>query len=162
MRDLTALLWRHELRRRAGGYIAIVVVVALSGAVAMTALAGARRTASAFERYLEASDASALSINIARYDEANQAALEDLPGVAQVRSYAAVLAGPFDPATEELRFSMTQVRVAGESGRPLLRPGPSSSGERPPARPDAAPTRSSSTRPSPTRRTSSSVSGCRS
>ena len=108
VRDLTALLWRHELRRRTGGYIAIVVVVALSGAVAMTALAGARRTASAFERYLEASDASALSINIARYDEANQAALEDLPGVAQVRSYAAVLAGPFDPATEELRFSMTR------------------------------------------------------
>ena len=83
MRDLTALLWRHELRRRAGGYLAIVLVVALSGAVAMTALAGARRTASAFERYLEASDASALSINIARYDEANQAALDGLrpPGI---------------------------------------------------------------------------------
>jgi FtsX-like permease family len=111
VRDLTALLWRHELRRRAGGYIAIVMVVALSGAVAMTALAGARRTASAFERYLEASDASDLSINIARYDEANQAALEDLPGVEQVRTYAAILAGPFDPVTEQPRFSTTRAET---------------------------------------------------
>ena len=108
MRDLTALLWRHELRRRAGGYLAIVLVVALSGAVAMTALAGARRTASAFERYLEASDASALSINIARYDEANQAALEGLPGVEQARTYASVLAGPVDPESGELRFSASR------------------------------------------------------
>ncbi|HEY8057855.1 MAG TPA: hypothetical protein VID94_03850, partial [Acidimicrobiales bacterium] len=111
MRDLTALLWRHELRRRAGGYLAVVLVVALSGAVAMTALAGARRTASAFERYLEASDASDLSVNIARYDEANQAALAELPGVEQVRTYAAVLAGPFDPESGEPRFSTTRAET---------------------------------------------------
>ncbi|HEY5886538.1 MAG TPA: hypothetical protein VIT24_02370, partial [Acidimicrobiales bacterium] len=111
MGDLTALLWRHELRRRTGGYIAIVVVVALSGAVAMTAMAGARRTASAFERYLEASDASDLSVNIARYDEANQAALAELPGVEQVRTYAAVLAGPFDPESGEPRFSTTRAET---------------------------------------------------
>ena len=118
MRDLTALLWRHELRRRTGGYLAIVVVVALSGAVAMTALAGARRTASAFERHLDASDVSDLSINIARYDEANQAALEALPGVEQVRTYAAVLAGPFDPESGEPRFSTTRAEaVVSVDGR---------------------------------------------
>ena len=81
----------------------------------MTALAGARRTASAFERYLDASDASDLSINIARYDEANQAALEDLPGVEQVRSYAAVLAGPFDPVTERAALLGIEGRDVGQS-----------------------------------------------
>ena len=160
MRDLTALLWRHELRRRTGGYLAIVVVVALSGAVAMTALAGARRTASAFERHLDASDVSDLSINIARYDEANQAALEALPGVEQVRTYAAVLAGPFDPESGEL-FLDHESRGRGQRGRAVLRPGPTQMGAAAyPTRP--GPTRSSSTRRSPTSPTSRSASGWRS
>ena len=65
--------------------------MAASGAVALASIAGARRTASAFERYLDQSRASQLAVNLDRLDPSVQAQLEALPGVIGVQSYANVL-----------------------------------------------------------------------
>lgn len=44
---------RRELHRRRRSAIALVLLLGISGAVALTAAAGARRTGTAFERFLE-------------------------------------------------------------------------------------------------------------
>lgn len=63
------LLVRRSLRSNSRGILGLVLVIALTGAVSLTALAGARRTASAFPRYLEASHASDVAINVISVDE---------------------------------------------------------------------------------------------
>jgi hypothetical protein len=107
--DALVLLVRTQLRRRWGSYLAIAVVVGASGAVAMAAIAGARRTASAFERQLEAGHASQLSINVGNLDAETQQRLAALPGVEGVQSYAGVLVAAIDPATGEPLISFTDM-----------------------------------------------------
>jgi hypothetical protein len=120
MVDALVLLVRTQLRRRWGAYVALAVVVAVSGAVAMAAVAGARRTASTFERHLAANHASALSINVDDLSPATQQRLEALPGVIGVQTYAGVLVAPIDPATGELLGSLTdQEPIVSVDGRYL-------------------------------------------
>jgi MacB-like periplasmic core domain/FtsX-like permease family len=60
-----SLAWyrfRGTFRRRWTGYLAVVLLVGLVGGVAMGAIAGARRTQSAFPAYLAASNASELTM----------------------------------------------------------------------------------------------------
>ncbi len=52
--------FRATLPRRRGGYLTVIVLVGLLGGVAMGAIAGARRTQSAFPAYLAATKASDL------------------------------------------------------------------------------------------------------
>lgn len=47
---------RSELRRRRGAAVALALLIGVSGAVVLTAAAGARRTESAFARFLESSN----------------------------------------------------------------------------------------------------------
>ncbi|MGA8678847.1 MAG: ABC transporter permease [Acidimicrobiales bacterium] len=56
--------FRATLRRRRGGYLTVLLLVALVGGVALAAVAGARRTQSAFPAYLAATDASELQVQI--------------------------------------------------------------------------------------------------
>ncbi|MGD0054370.1 MAG: ABC transporter permease [Acidimicrobiales bacterium] len=56
--------FRATLRVRRAGYLAVVLLVALVGGVAMGALAGARRTESAFPRYLASTHATAFQADI--------------------------------------------------------------------------------------------------
>ena len=56
------LLVAHELRTRWRGWAVLVALVALAGGAVMTAAAGARRTSSAYPRFLHASHASDLLI----------------------------------------------------------------------------------------------------
>ena len=50
-------------RRAAGGIVAAALVIALLGGLALACLAGARRTASAFDRYLDDAEVADLSLN---------------------------------------------------------------------------------------------------
>jgi FtsX-like permease family len=63
--------FRATFRRRWTGYLTIVLLVGLVGGVAMGAIAGARRTQSAFPSYLAATDASELTMqassNVSQY-----------------------------------------------------------------------------------------------
>jgi hypothetical protein len=61
------LLVAHELRTRWRGWAVLVLLVGLAGGAVMTAAAGARRTSSAYPRYLRASHASDLLISVARW-----------------------------------------------------------------------------------------------
>jgi FtsX-like permease family len=62
---MVSLAWyrlRSTFRRRWTGYLALVLLVGLVGGVAMGAIAGARRTQSAFPAYLTTTDASDLDL----------------------------------------------------------------------------------------------------
>ena len=62
---VVALLVAHELRTRWRSWVVLVLLVALTGGAVMTAAAGARRTSSAYPRYLRASHASDLLVSVA-------------------------------------------------------------------------------------------------
>ena len=62
---VVALLVVHELRTRWRGWVVLVLLVGLAGGAVMTAAAGARRTSSAYPRYLRASHASDLLVSVA-------------------------------------------------------------------------------------------------
>jgi hypothetical protein len=66
------LLARRAVRAHRRSILGLALVVALSGGVALTALAGARRTASSFERFREASHASDVSLNIVGTEETGE------------------------------------------------------------------------------------------
>jgi hypothetical protein len=63
------LLVGRSLRVSRRAILGLAVVVALAGGVSLAALAAARRTDSAFPRYLEASRASDLAINVVRTED---------------------------------------------------------------------------------------------
>lgn len=64
MTSALGLLVRRSLRTNRRAVLGLSLVIALAGAVALTSVAGARRTASAFPRYLDASNASDVSLNV--------------------------------------------------------------------------------------------------
>lgn len=64
MNGALALLVRRSLRTNRRAILGLALVVALSGAVALTSLAAARRTASTFARYQESSHASEVALNL--------------------------------------------------------------------------------------------------
>ena len=77
------LLVAHELRTRWRGWAVLVLLVALAGGAVMTAAAGARRTSSAYPRFLRASHASDLLVSPAGTGlNGYYVALARLPGVA--------------------------------------------------------------------------------
>jgi FtsX-like permease family len=79
------LLVAHELRTRWRGWAVLVLLVGLAGGAVMTAAAGARRTSSAYPRFLRASHASDLLVSPAGSGLGGYyAALAHEPGVALV------------------------------------------------------------------------------
>ncbi len=62
---MVLLLVAHELRTRWRGWAALVLLVALAGGAVLTAAAGARRTSSAYPRFLRASHAADLLVSVA-------------------------------------------------------------------------------------------------
>ena len=57
---------RRELTRHRRAALALVLLIGLSGAVVLTTAAGARRSASAFDRFLEASNTADVQLQYAR------------------------------------------------------------------------------------------------
>ncbi|HEV3212471.1 MAG TPA: FtsX-like permease family protein [Acidimicrobiales bacterium] len=83
------------LRRRAGAYVAVAMVIALLGGAAIAAVTGARRTASSFHTLLADTNAPNLIVltgllgpEPSGYDAGLIARLAHLPGVARIESEA--------------------------------------------------------------------------
>ena len=75
----------HEFRARWRGWAVLVLLVAFAGGAVLAAAAGARRTSSAYPRYLQASHASDLLVSVAGSGIGGYyAALAHEPGVALV------------------------------------------------------------------------------
>ncbi len=89
----------HEFRVRWLGWAALALLVGLAGGVVFTAAAGARRTDSAYPRFLAVSKASDVLVGPAgggfggHYDEA----LGGLPGVAATAPIVGLQVGPVGP-----------------------------------------------------------------
>ena len=105
VRQVWRVVW-HRFRatfgRRWAGLLAIVLLIGLVGGLAMGALAGARRTQSAFPHYLASTNASDLQAAIFSqsptatnaYSPVTTSALERLPLVRHVAGSVAVFASP--------------------------------------------------------------------
>ncbi len=90
--------FRHTLRRRWLSYLVLVLLLAAGGGAALAAVAGARRTVSAYPRYLRASNASDVALDAPELREPSaRARLAALPGVVHGASYQGFYAAPFGP-----------------------------------------------------------------
>jgi hypothetical protein len=89
------LLSRCEIRRRWPGLLVLAVLVALTGGVTLTAVAGARRTASSFDRFLDVSRNDDVTVFADDVRPADVDKLRKLPGVEEL-GYARgmLLVGP--------------------------------------------------------------------
>ena len=76
--------FRATVRRRGGGYLAIVVLIGLTGGIAMGSLAAARRTQSSFGTFLASTSPS--DLGLAAYAPDLTRKLVRMPGVQGVRS----------------------------------------------------------------------------
>jgi hypothetical protein len=88
----------HEIRARWLGWTALALLVGLAGGVVLTAAAGARRTDSAYPRFLAAAKASDMlvspaGIGVGGFDDA----LAGLPGVAAIAPIVLLQALPVGP-----------------------------------------------------------------
>ncbi len=82
---------RHRSRRRA---VVVALVCGLLGTVALGALASARRTDTAYGRYLAAINSSDVLVNVPGPDLAAIRQVEHLPGVASGRAWLGLAAEP--------------------------------------------------------------------
>jgi putative ABC transport system permease protein len=86
--------WRATCRTTWRPALVVVLLTGLLGAVAMAALAGARRTESAYGRYLQSIRASEVMVNVPTPDTSLIAKVEQLPGVRSSAAYAGLAANP--------------------------------------------------------------------
>ena len=96
--------FRTTLAARRGGFLALALLIALVGGVALTSIAAARRTQSSYPRFLASTNPSALNIQTASvdpahpavpgYDASTVALIRRLPLVKQVKTYAELNAYP--------------------------------------------------------------------
>ncbi len=126
--SLAIYRFRATLHRRWGGYLTVVLLVGLVGGVAMGAIAGARRTQSAFPKYLATTDASNLQAQIwnlqesllgpASADLAKQ--LARLPDVQHVASAPAMIVVPLKPNGKPIAAAPAiygnEVNIDGSTG----------------------------------------------
>lgn len=69
---------RSELRRRRGATAALVLLIGLSGAVVLTALAGARRTDTAFARFLDSAHTADVRLQYSSTEPVDEQVLDAL------------------------------------------------------------------------------------
>ena len=86
--------WRITWRASWRPALIVVLLTGLLGAVSMAALAGARRTESAYGRYLKSIHASDVMVNIPSTNTALIATVEHLPGARSSAAFAGLDANP--------------------------------------------------------------------
>jgi hypothetical protein len=86
--------WRATWRTGWRPAVVVILLTGLLGAVSMAALAGARRTESAYGRYLQSVRASDVMVNIPSSNTALIAKVEHLPGVSSSAAWAGLDANP--------------------------------------------------------------------
>lgn len=92
-----AAVWyraHSDLRRRWLATLALSVLVGLVGAVVLTAVAGARRSATAYDRFRESSRSSDVRLIVSDTDPARLDQVERLPQVEAMGRIAVPLVGP--------------------------------------------------------------------
>jgi hypothetical protein len=110
----------HGLRTRWPGWLLLVLLIAVAGGAVLTAAAGARRTASAYPRYLRASHASDLLVSPAGTGLGGYyAALARQPGVAQVAPVAGLNVRPAGPAARPGPAALMMAPADQRLGRTL-------------------------------------------
>ena len=103
---------RACLGARWRSYIGGIVVFALLGGVSLAAVAGARRTASAYGRFLGVSNAPTMVFNAGGYDPAQDEAVRRLPQVAATATYVGMNVAPLDARGRPME-SAQDVEVLG-------------------------------------------------
>jgi hypothetical protein len=114
------LLVAHELRTRWRGWAVLALLVALAGGAVLTAAAGARRTSSAYPRFLRASHASDLLVapagtGLNGYD----LALARLPGVRRIAPVVGLNVEPVGPGGRLNLAAVTEAPLDVRFGREL-------------------------------------------
>lgn len=84
-------------RRRWASYVASAVLIGLVGGLALASVAAARRTDSAFRRFLRAGNPSDLAVDTGPYNAGLVHAVSQLPDVTSARSYVAFEVAPMRP-----------------------------------------------------------------
>ena len=113
---------RATVRRRLGGHLAIVILVAVLGGTAMASLAAARRTQSSFSAFLartHPSDVTMSTYGVSpdspanAYSPAVARRLARLPGVAHVESWAGIFGVPLRPDGSPDMAAISNINDAG-------------------------------------------------
>src|SRR5262245_50579825 len=87
-------LWvRRTWTRRALGLVGLALLIALVGGVTLAVTAGARRTASAFERLQTATHAPGIQIDVKQPDDETEAEFADLPAPETLADQIATVPG---------------------------------------------------------------------
>ena len=112
------LLVAHELRTRWRGWAVLVLLVALAGGAVLAAAAGARRTSSAYPRFLRASHASDLLIAPAGTGlDGYDLALARLRGVSRIAPVVGLNVQPAGPGGQLNLAAVTEAPLDGRFGR---------------------------------------------
>jgi hypothetical protein len=92
--NLALYYWRATWRRQWRRVVVLALMFGLLGTVALGALAGARRTDSAYGRYLASINASDVTVNVPGPALASIRQIEHLPGVVSGRAWLGLVAEP--------------------------------------------------------------------
>ena len=114
---------RASGRRRWPALVGIALLLGLTGGLSMFAIAGARRTQSAYPRFLRSTNPSTMVVDVGGLDTGGHAALDaiaHLPHVQQARAYAAFYVAPWVHDQPDL---LAELRGDRQHRRSLLRPG---------------------------------------
>ncbi len=96
--------WRASRRQTWRSVLVVVVLCGILGAAALGALAGARRTESAYGRYLTSINASDVMVNIPSPDTSLIAKVEGLPGIRASAAWLGLNANPVVHGRVDLDF----------------------------------------------------------
>jgi hypothetical protein len=127
-----AYWFRATLRTRWRGYVGVVVLLGITGGLSLFALAGARRTQSAYPRFLRDANVSTIAVDTGQYNPETVATIASFPEVERSSVYVAPLVARledgkpvFDETTEALasldgrffdqdRFTPTEGRLPNQ------------------------------------------------
>ena len=124
MRQVWRVAWyrfRATFGRRRGGYIAIVVLIGLTGGIALGSIAGARRTQSSYSKFLASTNPSDMTVSLFNSYGGTvpelKAKIARLPEVKRVTSvYLPQIAFANANGTPDVRIASTVFMIASPDG----------------------------------------------